>query len=393
LFFAFNVKETTWISIILIPGLGFQIENKFKRNIFMRNVAFIALGFFIGLVLFSILEGVIFGDPLFQFRFLNLEYYFSFWLIDSPFYKIDADWFSSNIWLDFPIPFLLFVVSGVILSRQDGSVHMKLMWMIPLFLVGFLTIGLTKNMYDVFPRLLYPAYAVISVFAPNILETNSKFEREERFKTWGLFGFALVFLYGFEKLTQSFTQMVGMDHSIFVMNIYIPSFLILLLVLLVWGNGKKLTIMLLTFLSMIAILKPLLLTNYWGILELPSNGIAQPRFYPLIEFAEEMEFGQEDKVFMSQDISQKYKYSYDRILVSSIFNLFFRVNTTRDNFLVDKPYTDIAEHILNDEYEYYFLSKSEWISLTSEQSMVENIESHCSYFLSNFQPIVLIDCE
>ena len=225
------------------------------------------------------------------------------------------------------------------------------------------------------------------------METNSKFEREERFKTWGLFGFALVFLYGFEKLTQSFTQMVGMDHSIFVMNIYIPSFLILLLVLLVWGNGKKLTIMLLTFLSMIAILKPLLLTNYWGILELPSNGIAQPRFYPLIEFAEEMEFGQEDKVFMSQDISQKYKYSYDRILVSSIFNLFFRVNTTRDNFLVDKPYTDIAEHILNDEYEYYFLSKSEWISLTSEQSMVENIESHCSYFLSNFQPIVLIDCE
>jgi len=143
---------------------------------------------------------------------------------------------------------------------------------------------------------------------------------------------------------------------------------------------------------MIAILKPLLLLNYWGVIEPPSNGIAQIRFYPLIEFTEEMEFEQEDKAFISRGISTKYKYSYDRVLVSSIFNLFFRVNTTRNNFLVDAPHNDIEKHILNDEYEYYLLTENEWISLTSKQSTLENIESRCQHVLGS-EPIVLINCE
>ena len=392
IFLALNVKETTWISLVLVPGVGFQNGNGFRKEIFIRRLVFIGSGFLIGFALFTVLFGVFLGDSLFQFRILNLRYYFGFWLIESPYYSINADWFTNNIWLDFPIPFLLFIVSGIILSHQNDSIHLRIMWMIPLLLVGFLTIGLTKNMYDVFPRLLYPAYAVISVFAPNIVNANSNFGNKKRLQFWILLGFGLVLLYGFEKLSQTFTQIVGMDHSIFVMNIYIPAFLTILLVSLVWRNRNKLTINLVTLLSMIAILKPLLLLNYWGVIEPTSNGIAQIRFYPLIEFTEEMEFEQEDKAFISRGISTKYKYSYDRVLVSSIFNLFFRVNTTRNNFLVDAPHNDIEKHILNDEYEYYLLTENEWISLTSKQSTLENIESRCQHVLGS-EPIVLINCE
>ena len=393
LFLAFQAKETTWFVFGLILGVGSVDEKIFDRKVFGRNLGNLGLGFLIGLGFFTLLNGIFLKDAFFFFRKTTLEIYFSFWLVDSPYYSGSDDWYTSSILKDFSIPFILYLLSGKAVLKKDTPVNLKLVWALPLFLVGFLSLGMLKNTFAVYPRFLFPGLALISIFAPQFIQFEYPQSRKDQLKFWGLLLVTILVYFTFRKGIIIFANYTGMNYRVLIWRIVTPLAFTALLVFILWAERFTLYTVMFPVLCLAVMLQSPILENYNAVQWAPQNGLIQKRFYPLDRFSERVDFDENSLVFIASDIPERTDFFSDNIdTIYTIFNIYFKTNSGRQNFFIQPVSALSASRILNDRIDYLFLSEEDWQTLGADPVQTNQILEQCSIYFDERESLVLLDC-
>jgi hypothetical protein len=393
LFLAFQAKETTWFVFGLVLGIGAVDGKIFDRKVFGRNLGNLGLGFLIGLGFFTLLNGIFLKDALFFFRGSTLKVYFGFWLLDSPYFSGSGDWYTSSILQDFSVPFILYLLSGKAILKKDTSIHIKLVWALPLFLIGFLSLGMLKNTFAVYPRFLFPGLALISIFAPQFIQFEYPQSRKDRLKFWGLLLAAVFVYYVFRKGTIIFANYTGMNYRVFIWSIVNPLVFTALLVLILWSERFTLYTVMIPALCLAVMFQSSILENYNAVQWAPQNGLIQKRFYPLAHFSDVIDFDEDTIIFVSTDIPERTGFLSDNIdTVFTIFNIYFKTNSGRENFIL-KPVTELpVSKILDGGIDYLFFSEEDWKTLSADPVQADQIQAACSVHMDDREPLALLDC-
>jgi hypothetical protein len=136
-----------------------------------------------------------------------------------------------------------------------------------------------------------------------------------------------------------------------------------------------------------------ILENYNAVQWAPQNGLIQKRFYPLAHFSDVIDFDEDTIIFVSTDIPERTGFLSDNIdTVFTIFNIYFKTNSGRENFIL-KPVTELpVSKILDGGIDYLFFSEEDWKILGIDSARADQIKEACLVHIDDREPLVLLDC-
>ena len=152
-FLAFKTKETTLIVSVLLIGLGYSNGKEFRYPTLGKNLIKFFLGILGGTLFFIIINTIVLRDPLFGFNLASIKAFLDTYATVS-LAKIDPNpqgWYTGGLTTIWLLPFLLYLIAGI---KPEGRFipPIRLLWLLPISLVIFLTSITLWRSYKVDPR-------------------------------------------------------------------------------------------------------------------------------------------------------------------------------------------------------------------------------------------------
>ncbi|MBW8010641.1 MAG: hypothetical protein FVQ83_05275 [Chloroflexi bacterium] len=393
-FLAFKTKETTWFSVILLIGIGFDDTGSFNFSLFKKNIIYVVYGLLAGLFLFSLLYGVLLGDFLFGLSPSQIQEYPSpFETEPTRIFQESESWYDSLILVFFPVPFILYLISGL---KQQGKFlpAIKLYWGLPLMTIILLTGSMLTGPFGGVSRLMLPGYALISVFAPLAIDFSfPSLPKKETIKFLGSLVIGLIFLYGLRITVRNFTNSAGIAYADFQASIINPIFLTVLLGMLITTEKFTTRTVIIPLVCLIALVSTPVLENYQQIKDTSNELVVQTRFYPFYEFGEHISFDEEMLMYVSPNIPAELGFfSKDINTLYTLFDLYFGEKTSAGNFTYSPAPEDVLDHILAGQFDFIFLTEGDWTNLDPSVDPTPQIASVCEIFHDEDKPLVFLDC-
>ncbi|NJN98120.1 MAG: hypothetical protein HC875_30570 [Anaerolineales bacterium] len=152
LFMALKSKETSICLGILLLGLGF-VDGKFNSSQFFKDIGFVAAGIAVSIVIFMVLNHFILGEMWFGWRPSDFTTLLSFNLRTN-YARPESSWYDYVLTTSLLAPFFLYLVNFA-RSVDNSPFSIKVIWLLPLVIILFLSISMIKGLGESFPVIAF----------------------------------------------------------------------------------------------------------------------------------------------------------------------------------------------------------------------------------------------
>ena len=415
-FWAVKSKETASCMVVLFLGLGREESDVFNIRRFARDIGCVCLGGLTGCAMLMILEQAFLGDAFFSLRpstFVgSLDHY-----INRPPDTLSRlagtrevmSWYAGmakHEWLvALFAPFVLYLLIGWKSVSRQFSTREKMVWLIPLVLMVFLTYA--RSTFWVLPRYFSPAIPLICVWAAQFFRfdvsgTVSVGESGRPIPKV-LVSAGLIFLAFFVVyVLMSFMPRVSeyykfmryrvlevhfkTSENVFYAVGIVPLTVTILLATSVLFKKRGLTVLFISFMCLFLLVWHPFRSNFDGMKATADK--SRWRFLPYEVFKDEIKFEEEMKVLVSEDIHKRSWMLGNHVSRQCwMFNIFFNRKYAEDNFI-----HGTQEDILKGGYTYAFITAWEWEQISKKHN-VDHLNKDYSVRHENIRgsiPIILL---
>jgi len=391
-FLSFKTKETTiFINVLLLGFLVEQLKSKKRfRELFHFYTPFL-LGAAAGIGLFIILDSVFLGKPFyaispdtFAAMFGNYDYAATF--LDSP-----VNWYRVYLLDDIMLPFLLFLISGFQLQNKLDE-KTRIVWVYPLIFIAFISWNMIKVPWGFIERFFFPALPTLAVLGVQAI----RFKFPKKTKGWIGFGVSLVISAAIAFLMRSLwmgvAQKYSADYYRLLEAIYQPILLSILLAVMLWEKRTGWQWTIVQVFCIASLLFTPLANNYKYTVTYPK---VQDRFdkifYPLNVFQNQLEIGENDRIYISTDI----KYGLDMLSddpndISGMVNFYFDERISPENVFIGYERKRLGSDLVEKNLSHALLSANDieqlktsalWDSITEKFGHLYRDERETVYLL------------
>jgi hypothetical protein len=393
LFLSFKTKETTLPAAVLLIGFGWSEDDKFNLHFLLKNILWVLSGVFAGVILFVILNGILLGDPLFGLRPSDWREFFGTYVshaTDSVWDAYHHDWYQGYWFEHTLIPFVLFIISGVMIN-QKSPITRKLVWSVPLAFIAFLILTINIR-FGYMPRFGLPILPVLCVLAAQFIDLNWSQSVKDR-KTILLYvtlgGAALVMV---RFLMRFAAPILDWDLQSVVTLYYYPLLLTLLLASL-FLLPNKLTRDIVNLVIILSILLSPMITNLRLMFVTRMNErIFTQAVSPLSEFEDKITFSSEMRFYAINTVFEgaSIRIGKDINELMVLFNVYFDASATRENFTFVFAPHDIYPDIVVEVYDYVLITHAEWQDIENSPQQFDAVTGLYDAFFSTSNRLVLL---
>ncbi len=392
-FLSFKTKETTLFVNIFLLGLLFDQDGKFEFKKLATFVKPFLVGFFSAVGLMIILDTFFLGNPFFSISPSTLASVFENYAYTGGFRKEPTSYFTTFLLADIMLPFLLYLVSGVVSQGREEQPSLKIVWLFPLLLAFFMTLNMLKIPWGFIERFYFPALPLIAILAPQWL----RFEMPRAFREKMLMAFlalaGIVLVISLHLTLQNYTSAIKWDYGKFFDSIYQPVLLCLLLgfILLVrrmnWWN------ILIPLTCILALLLTPLLYNQKYIFRTPLTQTYFDQLYaPFIAYQDRIQYSQGMKVFISNGIATEYQMlTSDRNELSAMFNIFFNARTSQQDIVIGFEPEKMASTLVARQFDYVLLAQADWQRISQHADALAHVQNQYTLFTEPDGKFLLLD--
>jgi hypothetical protein len=366
-FLAFKTKETTLFSNVILLGFFFDRQGKFS----LKNVSPYLKNYFLGLLgavgFFMILDAIFLGQPFFAISPDTLKEVFENYAYTGGFRVEPANWYRIYLLDDLMIPFLLFLVGGVKLSTRAITPQKKIVWAFPLLLVSFITLNMLKIPWGFIERFYFPALPAIAILAPQFISFDTPHDRQGYLKFMAVILTAFLLVVVMRQLGMQYVEKIDWNYGKFLESIYFPILLSVFLGLVILVEKQNLLTVGILLFFLVSWLLPQISYNYKYIYHEPTtNAKFQIKYYPFLEFQDEIVVSDDVKMYTTTTIFEKTLENEDHMFsnnpydILGMYNILFNQRIQRDNLTLSYTREDIPGQILADRYDFIILSVDDW---------------------------------
>jgi len=386
LYLGFKSKETTLPAAVLLIGLGWVGQEPFDFKRLLKNLLWVACGGLAGVVFFGLLSWMILGDPLFGLRISEWREFFGTYAVYSSrmLETLNAlgdgntdDWYQGYWFSMALMPFLLYLISGVRLSRKT-SMARRILWLVPLAYTVFLIISINNRLgYET--RFGLPVLPIICILAPQFIDIPWPETKREwvKFVLYLGVGFALVL--GIRLVLRMVVPAQGLDLGAVVTLVYYPLLTTLLFLSLFLFRDKFLWHVV-NFMIVFSLLISPISSNYRAMFVVRDNQAAFTEavmpfadYREIVTYSPGMDFYTTSGVFEVSEL--RIGKNIDEVV--TLFNVYFDASATREDFTFAEAPEDISAEILAADYDYALITMDEWIAMQADE--VQLAQVHAQY--------------
>lgn len=397
-FLAFKTKETTIPVAILFLGLGWVGDNEFDWKYLLRNIKWLTLGIALGIIGFSLLNLIFLGDLYFGLRPAEWIIFFETY-VPSPSFNEGIvngisylDWFGGFFFAQLLIPFLLFILSGIIFSPKMKK-PVRIIWYLPLIYILMLIFSIS-DMWGYLLRFALPIIPVICVLAALTFDLSAFNSPDHRKKQLIFLGAGLLIMLGVRLLLRVIFPADLFDRAAIIYLVYHPV-LFALLIFVLFQNKEKPLVNLAGYILVVSILLTPFLSNMREILISRKN---EQEFSQIVasfsEIEEHVSFHPEMRFYITNHVFAHTEIVKNVDEVLMLFNIYFNENSTRRNFWFVEYPPDITGNILAERFDYALISQREWQMMQQNEIEWNQVtEVYDAFYDTDEQFVLLINRE
>jgi hypothetical protein len=392
-FLSFKTKETTLFANLFLLGLLFDQDGRFDLKEISNIIKPFLIGFLSAIGLLILLDAIFLHTPLFSISPSTFAAVFENYAYTGGFRKEPTSYFTTFLLADIMVPFLLFLVSGVIHYDKEEHPSLKLVWLFPLVLAFFMTLNMLKIPWGFIERFYFPALPVIAILAPQWLRFDPP--RTAREKTiMAVLSLAAIGLVVFLYFSlQNYTASIQWDYGKFTESIYQPLLLCLLLgFILVVRRMNWLNVLLPLFCILALLLAPWAYNQKY-IFRVPlARDYFNLIYAPFISYQAQIQPVEGLKFFVSSAIPSEYQMlTNDRNEISALFNIFFNARTSQKNFQIGFEPEKMGSTLAAGRFNYALLTQSDWERISKDPAVLAEIQAQYAIDLDPGGKLVLLD--
>jgi len=393
-FLCLKTKETTiFINVLLFGYLKERIKEKLVLKDLINFIRPFLFGIGAGIGLFILLDTVILGKPFFAIAPSTFSAIFSNYDFGTVFFFGPSSWYQIYLLDELLIPFLLFIISGVILQRTADD-NIKIVWIYPLLFIAFLSWNMFKVPWGFIERFYFPAMPVIAILAPQAL----RFKWPRKKHDWVWFIGSVVLSAALVLIMRSYWLGVANKYSFeytrLLDAVYYPILISILLAALIWEKrtGWKHTIVQLFCIG--SLLFSPLIKNYKYFVTYPKiKERYETVFYPFEIFKNKLEVLDDDWIYVSADLkTSQDMLSKDPNDITGMYNFFFDARISKENVFLGYGQKELGSELMNREFSYALLSEDDvrllkntelWNSVNEKFDHIYSDKNRTVYLLIN----------
>ncbi len=376
LFLSFKTKETTLPAAVLLIGFGWSEDGKFDLTFLLKNILWVIGGVIAGVILFVMLNGILLGDPLFGLRLSDWRAFFGSYVshaADSVWHAYHHDWYQGYWFEHTLIPFVLFLISGVLINRK-AHISRKLVWSVPLAFIAFLILTINIR-FGYMTRFGLPILPVLCVLAAQFIDLNwaESSGNRKAILLYGALGMGA--LLGIRFLMRFVAPLMDWNLQAVVSLYYYPLLLTLLFASL-FLLPDKLTRNIANLVIILSILLSPFITNMRLMFITRMNErIFNQAGLPLSEFEEEISFFPEMRFYSIDSVFEgaRIRIGKDINELMVLFNVYFDASATRENFTFVHAPHDVYPDIVDEVYDYVLITNVEWQEIESNPQQYDTV--------------------
>jgi len=392
-FWVMKSKETGMCMAVLFLGLGEDGSGVRHFRRFVRDIGWAFLGGLAGCVMLMILDGAFLGDAFFSIRpstFIgSVDHY-----INRPPDTLGRlaqtrevmSWYAGmakHQWLVALFgPFVLYLMIGWKSVSRQFSLREKMVWLIPLVLMLFLTYA--RSTFWVLPRYFSPAIPLVCVWAAQFfwfdvsgtaLIGKSRQPIPKMVVAAGLIVLAFLVVYvlmSFVPRVSEFYKFMRYrllevhfktSENVFYAVGIVPLTVTILLATSVLARKRGLIVLFISFMCLFLLLWHPFRSNFAGAKATADK--SRWRFAPYEVFKGEIKCEKDIKVLVSEDINKRSWMLGNHVSRQCwMFNIFFNQKYAEDNFI-----HGTQEDILKGGYTYGFITGWEWEEISKKHNI------------------------
>lgn len=398
-YLAFRTKETILPAGLLFFGLGMTTDGTYDTKLLVKRLLYVLLGVLAGIIFFIILNSIFLHDPLFGFRLSDIREYLQTYVgnvISSEKTQSVDNWYTAYFFTSLLVPFILYLVSGSKAAREKESFPgTRLIWLVPLAIIIFVTIAI-GNEWGFLARFVYPALPLICFLAPQFLnlDLGAVDDKKKRIQAILVFLIALLLIaiirYGLRILVPH----LGWDIWPFLTVVFVPVLLSIIVALVFYWKQPSLENSFLIAALVIAIIAIPIVKNAKTVIRDQPNFItATQLFYPFSAFQNLIQYTPDMRMYVSTNYWQPFGLGHlvkDRNEISSLFNVYYGVGSTRNNFELSTGLDAVVHDLLSQRNTYALLSLKDWKAIIQDQSVSSQLDNYYQAFLESKRLLILL---
>lgn len=393
LFLSFKTKETTLPTAILLIGFGWAEDQPIDLRFLLKNMLWALGGAIVGVILFVILNGVLLGDPLFGLRINDWREFFGTYVshaADSVWDAYHHDWYQGYWFEHTLLPFVLFIISGVVINKQT-HINKKLIWCVPLAFIAFLILTINIR-FGYMARFGLPILPVLSVLAAQFISLPWSDSASNRKTILIYSSIGVAFLVGLRLILRLAAPILGWNLQSVIILYYVPLLLTLLFTSL-FLLPDKLTRQIVNLVIILSILLSPMITNLrlMFITRMNERTFTQA-VSPLSEFKDKITFTPDMRFYAINTVFEgaRIRIGKDINELMVLFNVYFDASATRENFtFVDAPH-DVYPDIVAEIYDYVLITQTEWQAIVNEPQQFAVVTGLYEAYVSTDGRVVLL---
>lgn len=402
LFIALKSKETTLFSAVVLIGFGFDEHSHFSLREFLKIFLYVLPGFILGGLFLVLLNWLCVGDPLFGIRPQDFITYLNITTEHHQFVTLDQNWLSDYVVRFIPLAFLLYLWGGIRrLQKMDEAIY-RFIWIYPALLLMFLVIVMLLTPgFKIADRNFFPALPAICIFASQIFIIEEK-------KTTGIYkkgylftgiGFILALL--LQLLILKTSPTTNWNFVDFSQTIIIPIVVLIVLIEIIFNRVNLKRNFALSILCLSLGLSSNLITNFKSIIiDRPIWQRVTRMFYPFSAFKNSIQFSPQNIYYISPTLPWHLQMlDLRKEEIFTMFNIYFKVNSTADNFLFPATYdvqtrvydyTDPVKSIAKMDFDEAIIAEEDWQRLQKYPDIVAAVEAKYQFEYDDKNTIIFL---
>ena len=392
-FLAFKTKETTLFANVFWLGLFFDRNGKFNIKNILELIKPYLIGFFSAVGLFVILDTIFLHAPFFSINPRTFAAVFENYAYTGGFRKEPTSYFSTFLLAEILVPFLLYLLSGVIHYDREENISLKIVWLFPLILAFFMTLNMLKIPWGFIERFYFPALPVIAILAPQWLRFEPSHSTREKLTMAALSVVGIGLLIFLRSAFQAYTDAIRWDYGRFYDSIYQPLLLCLLLGFILVVHKMNWWNVLMPLTCILALVAVPLMKNEKYIFRIPQTvNYFNQEYAPFITYQNEIQYSDGMKMLISNTIAtEQQMLSSDRYEVSAMFNVFFNARSSQLNFPIGFEPEKLGSTLISEEFDYALLTLSDWQLISQSPFLKSEIEDRYTAIPDPAGKFILLD--
>ena len=389
-FLAFKTKETTLVWSVTLLGFAITNGSGFNTRKLAANLWILIQGVFAGIVVFAIANSFFVGEPLFGLRPKDYLGYSNAWKNVAADTSDPFDILTKLVLPRGAITFIFFIVAGI-WNRSSNFRWFKPLWLVPLFLLVFLTVTINRITSGVAPRHYLPGFALIAVLGSQVVGSRLPRQDDRKKAFWLILG--TLGLMGFLGL-------IGLSlRPTWTFPRYFETILTPITLALAFG-------LILTFahrrriVELPVLLCLLIVTIYPIRFKFPEiareNPVLLPnaRFDAVLAFEDQFAELESATTFISSSMLPHLQIHYDRNELRALFNVALDVRTERDNFQIGEMDAEFIKDLELGMFIHVLISSDDWEWMrTAPQDRPEWRDHYSSFVEPSGRFVLLVKSE